>query len=120
MNDGRLGADCFLSASRDAANGFIHRDVIREGLPGSGWPQQGTAAARAIFEIKLGARTPFERMSLSESLTGRPSASVRVGCRLGERAGARTQDPVIKSHVLYRLSYGLGPRVCTGGLVRGQ
>ena len=25
----------------------------------------------------------------------------------GERAGARTQDPVIKSHVLYRLSYAL-------------
>jgi len=27
---------------------------------------------------------------------------------------------MIKSHVLYRLSYGLGPRVCTDGLVRGQ
>jgi hypothetical protein len=27
---------------------------------------------------------------------------------------------MIKSHVLYRLSYGLGLRVCTGGLVRGQ
>jgi hypothetical protein len=27
----------------------------------------------------------------------------------GERAGARTQDPVIKSHVLYRLSYALDP-----------
>lgn len=26
---------------------------------------------------------------------------------IGERAGARTQDPVIKSHVLYRLSYAL-------------
>jgi hypothetical protein len=26
---------------------------------------------------------------------------------LGERAGDRTQDPVIKSHVLYRLSYAL-------------
>ena len=25
----------------------------------------------------------------------------------GERAGDRTQDPVIKSHVLYRLSYAL-------------
>src|SRR5581483_3009298 len=31
----------------------------------------------------------------------------RVICWLGERAGARTQDPVIKSHVLYRLSYAL-------------
>jgi hypothetical protein len=27
---------------------------------------------------------------------------------IGEPAGTRTQDPVIKSHVLYRLSYGLG------------
>jgi hypothetical protein len=26
---------------------------------------------------------------------------------LGERAGDRTQDPVIKSHVLYHLSYAL-------------
>lgn len=26
---------------------------------------------------------------------------------LGERGGARTHDPVIKSHVLYRLSYAL-------------
>ena len=38
----------------------------------------------------------------------------------GEPGGTRTRDPMIKSHVLYRLSYGLGPRVCTGGLVRGQ
>jgi hypothetical protein len=29
---------------------------------------------------------------------------------VGERAGARTQDPVIKSHVLYRLSYALAPK----------
>ena len=29
---------------------------------------------------------------------------------IGEPAGTRTQDPVIKSHVLYRLSYGLGAR----------
>src|SRR4051794_25215873 len=26
---------------------------------------------------------------------------------IGERGGARTHDPVIKSHVLYRLSYAL-------------
>jgi hypothetical protein len=38
----------------------------------------------------------------------------------GEPGGTRTRDPMIKSHVLYRLSYGLGPRVCTGGLVLGQ
>lgn len=33
--------------------------------------------------------------------------SVKSLILLGERAGARTQDPVIKSHVLYRLSYAL-------------
>ena len=27
----------------------------------------------------------------------------------GERAGARTRDPLIKSQVLYRLSYALVP-----------
>ena len=30
--------------------------------------------------------------------------------RLGERAGTRTQDPLIKSQMLYRLSYALDPR----------
>jgi hypothetical protein len=29
----------------------------------------------------------------------------------GERGGARTHDPVIKSHVLYRLSYALTSRI---------
>lgn len=29
----------------------------------------------------------------------------------GERAGNRTQDPVIKSHVLYQLSYALSYRL---------
>src|SRR4051794_21238321 len=32
---------------------------------------------------------------------------------IGERAGARTQDPVIKSHVLYQLSYALAQRAKT-------
>jgi hypothetical protein len=33
----------------------------------------------------------------------------------GERAGDRTQDPVIKSHVLYRLSYALAFKArCVG------
>ena len=32
---------------------------------------------------------------------------LNFNCLGGERAGARTQDPVIKSHVLYRLSYAL-------------
>jgi hypothetical protein len=46
-----------------------------------------------------------------------PDLSIRTS---GEPGGTRTRDPMIKSHVLYRLSYGLGPRVCTDGLVRGQ
>ena len=29
---------------------------------------------------------------------------------MNEPAGTRTQDPMIKSHVLYRLSYGLALR----------
>lgn len=29
---------------------------------------------------------------------------------IGERAGTRTQDPLIKSQMLYRLSYALEPR----------
>ena len=33
--------------------------------------------------------------------------TVRVGLVAGEPAGTRTQDTVIKSHVLYHLSYGL-------------
>ena len=33
--------------------------------------------------------------------------SLKLLISFGERAGARTQDPVIKSHVLYRLSYAL-------------
>jgi hypothetical protein len=31
--------------------------------------------------------------------------------RNGERAGIRTLDPVIKSHVLYQLSYALPSRI---------
>jgi hypothetical protein len=33
----------------------------------------------------------------------------------GERGGARTHDPVIKSHVLYRLSYALALPGLVGG-----
>jgi hypothetical protein len=40
---------------------------------------------------------------------------VRVGQGVfGEPGGTRTRDPMIKSHVLYRLSYGLDGR-CVGG-----
>ena len=53
MGDETLDPDCFLSASRDAANGFIHRDVIREGLLDLE-AATGAAAPRCIFEIKPG------------------------------------------------------------------
>ena len=46
------------------------------------------------------------------SLTNRTALSLDnimqlYGLNDGEPAGTRTQDPVIKSHVLYRLSYAL-------------
>ena len=48
-------------------------------------------------------------------VAGRPEV-LRDIC--GERAGTRTQDPVSKSHVLYRLSYALpGEGLGHGGLV---
>ncbi len=33
---------------------------------------------------------------------------------VGERGGARTHDPLIKSQVLYRLSYALAPQAAGG------
>jgi hypothetical protein len=54
----------------------------------------------------------------------RPEAAIRKPrkCRqlsdfIGERAGARTQDPLIKSQVLYRLSYALVPDAAEGAEV---
>lgn len=41
------------------------------------------------------------------SQVGRLKVGPKCLILCGERAGARTQDPVIKSHVLYRLSYAL-------------
>ena len=38
----------------------------------------------------------------------------------GERGGTRTLDPMIKSHVLYRLSYALTGPLCRGRLGAGQ
>ena len=38
----------------------------------------------------------------------------------GERAGTRTRDPLIKSQMLYRLSYALARRVCRGSVPTGQ
>ena len=39
---------------------------------------------------------------------------------VGEPAGTRTQDNLIKSQVLYHLSYGLLRRVCRGASRAGQ
>lgn len=39
---------------------------------------------------------------------------------IGERGGTRTLDPMIKSHVLYRLSYALTGPLCRGRLGAGQ
>ena len=39
---------------------------------------------------------------------------------LGERGGTRTLDPMIKSHVLYRLSYALTAALCRGPPGAGQ
>jgi hypothetical protein len=38
----------------------------------------------------------------------------------GERGGTRTLDPMIKSHVLYRLSYALTAALCRGRCGAGQ
>ena len=39
---------------------------------------------------------------------------------IGERGGTRTLDPMIKSHVLYHLSYALTAALCRGRLGAGQ
>ena len=39
---------------------------------------------------------------------------------IGERAGTRTQDHLIKSQVLYQLSYALAGGVCKGASEAGQ
>jgi hypothetical protein len=82
----------------------------------------------------VNSRTPFvsHRAMIAEAVTfdlvkltpGGSLRSLRQACAEncltnqvidfnGEPAGTRTQDPVIKSHVLYRLSYGLGAPLLT-------
>ena len=39
---------------------------------------------------------------------------------IGEPGGIRTHDPMIKSHVLYRLSYGLTCHIDSLGNLSGQ
>ena len=59
----------------------------------------------AILDAQIG--NQFANTVPSHGFFGRLVISLKLLFRLGERAGARTQDPVIKSHVLYRLSYAL-------------
>lgn len=59
----------------------------------------------AILDAQAGNR--FADTVLTQGLFRRLAFSAKSLIGLGERAGARTQDPVIKSHVLYRLSYAL-------------
>ena len=66
----------------------------------------------SIFQVRE-PRQPCGRPA-DPSLAAAP-AFAQVGCgvatftrfALGERGGTRTLDPMIKSHVLYRLSYAL-------------
>ena len=57
------------------------------------WPQRNVIARTGVLNVCL------------------PDAGTEIMANLlilnGERGGARTHDPVIKSHVLYRLSYAL-------------
>ena len=45
---------------------------------------------------------------------------VKVGCDIGERDGTRTHDLLIKSQLLYRLSYALLFELCRGVRLPGQ
>jgi hypothetical protein len=59
----------------------------------------------AILDIKAG--NAFADTVQTQGFFSRSEICRKLLILLGERAGARTQDPVIKSHVLYRLSYAL-------------
>jgi hypothetical protein len=59
----------------------------------------------AILDIKAG--NAFADTVQTQGFFSRSEICRNLLILLGERAGARTQDPVIKSHVLYRLSYAL-------------
>lgn len=59
----------------------------------------------AILDAQTGNR--FADTVQTQGILDRLVYSLKSLIWLGERAGARTQDPVIKSHVLYRLSYAL-------------
>jgi hypothetical protein len=59
--------------------------------------------------IRMQARLiPLANLSATERGSGVKRYWPYLAALNGEPAGTRTQDPMIKSHVLYRLSYGLG------------
>ena len=64
------------------------------------------SALRLACRVGARGRLPPGQVVLSAAAWP-PSLASLFASGNGERAGARTQDPVIKSHVLYRLSYAL-------------
>ena len=67
--------------------------------------RQGSASVPRLFAGGGQLICPHDAHTVFLIIT-RSLAKSLISC--GERAGDRTQDPVIKSHVLYRLSYALG------------
>ena len=54
-------------------------------------------------------RAPFDFARYTDGGENRRADRKRTSEIVGERGGTRTLDPMIKSHVLYRLSYALPP-----------
>lgn len=73
--------------------------------------QPAARADAAVVPFFGGAQRHLVIHSGGHRTTGAPTGQRRISVQIfdavGERAGTRTQDPVIKSHVLYRLSYAL-------------
>src|SRR3954471_24292074 len=55
---------------------------------------------------RIGSSVPQFRIAINGALPVQSAVGTFAG-KLGERGGIRTHDPMIKSHVLYRLSYAL-------------
>ncbi len=64
-----------------------------------------------VLEISTSFRI---RVSVLLEMEAKHKKSYFIGWKNGEPGGIRTHDPMIKSHVLYRLSYGLHLRGCVG------
>ena len=81
---------------------FCRRSV--PGLFASLTPQGGRSACRPARR-RLTATEPFGFQSGSSKPNKNPLRKIRRGFLFGERAGIRTRGHLIKSQVLYRLSY---------------